>query len=369
MTESFTVVDSDSAPAVFIVENKGTQNQPDFEIQESYEVFLSSENAAPVSFFVGCAGLRNNQTLDVTISAPVPSTVDSNRGDRGFLVGYRKNAGGGIEWGETITVHPTNNTPVEVFVKALQDDLIEEGVRKAIAISSTWNNGSTKNVLTKSVTSVGLVFAGENRDGDVVAGRPLVRTEEFIIGASNEFKVNSIYVPQPDSNESAANQVLSFYVDGVKQTWSTSDYNLSGNVVTINSNYVQANNGKTLAITVRSNILQVDDSKVFLAYEDMEIDSITIGKKNVCEYTEGCDRYYELNGNVITFYNGITRQPMTVHDAVIVNASLPNSYDWENFEQTTTIASSLSSDLLTISVHNSVLSESGRSDFTSTSTM
>ena len=367
LTESFTVVDSDSAPAVFIVENKGTQNQPDFEIQESYEVFLSSENAAPVSFFVGCAGLQNNQTLDVTISAPVPSTVDSNRGDRGFLVGYRKNAGGGIEWGETITVHPTNNTPVEVFVKALQDDLIEEGVRKAIAISSTWNNGSTKNVLTKSVTSVGLVFAGEDRDGDVVAGRPLVRTEEFIIGASNEFKVNSIYVPQPDSNEAAANQVLSFYVDGVKQNWSTSDYNLSGNVVTINSNYVQANNGKTLAITVRSNILQVDDSKVFLAYEDMEIDSITIGKKTVCEYTEGCDRYYELNGNVITFYNGITRQPMTVHDAVIVNASLPNSYDWENFEQTTTNASSLSSDLLTISVHNSVLSESGRSDFTSTS--
>ncbi|MCQ2102269.1 MAG: hypothetical protein MJY98_03480, partial [Fibrobacter sp.] len=365
LTESFTVVDSDSAPAVFIVENKGTQNQPDFEIQESYEVFLSSENAAPASFFVGCAGLQNNQTLDVTISAPVPSTVDSNRGDRGFLVGYRKNAGGGIEWGETITVHPTNNTPVEVFVKALQDDLIEEGVRKAIAISSTWNNGSTKNVLTKSVTSVGLVFAGENRDGDVVAGRPLVRTEEFIIGASNEFKVNSIYVPQPDSNEAAANQVLSFYVDGVKQNWSTSDYNLSGNVVTINSNLLQAE--KTLTICVRSNVLRVDDSKVYLAYEDMEIDSITIGKKTVCEYTEGCDRYYELNGNVITFYNGITRQPMTVHDAVIVNASLPNSYDWENFEQTTTNASSLSSDLLTIFEHNSVLSESGRSDFTSTS--
>ncbi|SOE56056.1 Ca2+-binding protein, RTX toxin-related [Fibrobacter sp. UWT3] len=299
LTESFTVVDSDSAPAVFIVENKGTQNQPDFEIQESYEVFLSSENAAPVSFFVGCAGLQNNQTLDVTISAPVPSTVDSNRGDRGFLVGYRKNAGGGIEWGETITVHPTNNTPVEVFVKALQDDLIEEGVRKAIAISSTWNNGSAKNVLTKSVTSVGLVFAGENRDGDVVAGRPLVRTEEFIIGASNEFKVNSIYVPQPDSNEAAANQVLSFYVDGVKQNWSTSDYNLSGNVVTINPNLLQAE--KTLTICVRSNVLRVDDSKVYLAYEDMDIDSITIGKKTVCEYTEGCDRYYELNGNVITW--------------------------------------------------------------------
>ncbi|WP_139261206.1 calcium-binding protein [Fibrobacter sp. UWOV1] len=365
LTESFTVVDSDSAPAVFIVENKGTQNQPDFEIQESYEVFLSSENAAPVSFFVGCAGLQNNQTLDVTISAPVPSTVDSNRGDRGFLVGYRKNAGGGIEWGETITVHPTNNTPVEVFVKALQDDLIEEGVRKAIAISSTWNNGSAKNVLTKSVTSVGLVFAGENRDGDVVAGRPLVRTEEFIIGASNEFKVNSIYVPQPDSNEAAANQVLSFYVDGVKQNWSTSDYNLSGNVVTINPNLLQAE--KTLTICVRSNVLRVDDSKVYLAYEDMDIDSITIGKKTVCEYTEGCDRYYELNGNVITFYNGITRQPMTVHDAVIVNASLPNCYDWENFEQTTPNASSLSSDLLNIFEHNSVLSESGRSDFTSTS--
>ncbi|MCQ2104647.1 MAG: hypothetical protein MJZ26_02540 [Fibrobacter sp.] len=368
LTESFTVVDSDSAPAVFIVENKGSQSQPDYEIRESYDVFISSEgNAAMASFFVGCAGLQDNQTLDVTISAPVPSAVDSNRGDRGFLVGYWKNESASIVWDETITVHPTNDSPVEVFVKALEDGLTEECARRAISISSTWNSGSSKTVLTKSVTSVGVTFAGEKRTDDVVAGKPLVFTEEFIIGASNEFKVNSIYVRPSDSSETAdINQELSFYVDGVKQNWTINNqYKLSDNVVTINSNLLQTE--KTLTICVRSNVLRVDDSKVYLAYEDMVISSVKVGNKSVGGYTEGCDRYYELNGNVITFYNSITRQPMTIHDAVTVNANLPNSYDWEIAKQTTANATSLSNDLLTISAHNSVLSESGRRDFTSTS--
>ena len=358
--ESFTVVDSDTEAAVFIVKNVGTDALPDYQISESSDVFLEKEGDV-ASFFVGCAGLENGKTLNVTVSAPILSTMDFNRGDRGFQVSED-----GVNWGTTITVHPTADQPARVFVRALADTLEEEGVRKSIAITSEVCVGSAKSVLTKSVNSVGLVFKGENKSNAQTsfAAYPLTYTDEFIIGSNQSFKLNAI----SDKDLDLDTVVLNFYVNGVLQQWQkNTDFTVADGAVTIGKSLPL---GGILTINVRSKNIRLDDSRLSLAYEDVSVSSVTVGGESVsCGYSDDSKLFYELNGNVITFYNAITKQPMTVHGVVSVEATLPESYVWEQLENAaaTTSQAETQRGMLKIDAHDTAIAETAGSGFNSVS--
>lgn len=382
MTENFTVVDSDSQPAVFVVAKENGDAEAPYCIQASAEVVLGNENV-DATFFIGCAGLAEGQSIDVTISAPMLSNADFNRGDRGFLIGTYDEESNAIVYATTRIVHFTANTvgnPIEVHVKACEDTLIEEGTCKAIAISSKLNSGV---VLSKSVTSVGLVFAGEARESAVsdFAARPLVATQEFTVGASSEFKLNMIPVPkkadgsQGDVEEEEVVETadvereFTFYVNGEKQDWVIdTHYTLVDNVVKVNDSVFDTlSEGDKLVVSVRSNEMRVDDTRVALAYEDVLVSSVLVDGAEILP-TATSGRYYELNGNVITFYDALTKRPTTIHGVVRVEAEIPEEYDWETFGQGDVAAvENQNESLLTIEAHASVLAESGASSFTSVS--
>ena len=382
MTENFTVVDSDSQPAVFVVAKENGDAEAPYRIQASAEVVLGNENV-DATFFIGCAGLAEGQSIDVTISAPMLSNADFNRGDRGFLIGTYDEESNAIVYATTRIVHFTANTvgnPIEVHVKACEDTLIEEGTCKAIAISSKLNSGV---VLSKSVTSVGLVFAGEARESAVsdFAARPLVATQEFTVGASSEFKLNMISVPkkadgsQGDVEEEEVVETadvereFTFYVNGEKQDWVIdTHYTLVDNVVKVNDSVFDTlSEGDKLVVSVRSNEMRVDDTRVALAYEDVLVSSVLVDGAEILP-TATSGRYYELNGNVITFYDALTKRPTTIHGVVRVEAEIPEEYDWETFGQGDVAAvENQNESLLTIEAHASVLAESGASSFTSVS--
>ncbi|WP_143149803.1 calcium-binding protein, partial [Fibrobacter sp. UWT2] len=382
MTENFTVVDSDSQPAVFVVAKENGDAEAPYRIQASAEVVLGNENV-DATFFIGCAGLAEGQSIDVTISAPMLSNADFNRGDRGFLIGTYDEESNAIVYATTRIVHFTANTvgnPIEVHVKACEDTLIEEGTCKAIAISSKLNSGV---VLSKSVTSVGLVFAGEARESAVsdFAARPLVATQEFTVGVSSEFKLNMIPVPkkadgsQGDVEEEEVVETadvereFTFYVNGEKQDWVIdTHYTLVDNVVKVNDSVFDTlSEGDKLVVSVRSNEMRVDDTRVALAYEDVLVSSVLVDGAEILP-TATSGRYYELNGNIITFYDALTKRPTTIHGVVRVEAEIPEEYDWETFGQGDVAAvENQNESLLTIEAHASVLAESGASSFTSVS--
>ena len=382
MTENFTVVDSDSQPAVFVVAKENGDAEAPYRIQASAEVVLGNENV-DATFFIGCAGLAEGQTIDVTISAPMLSNADFNRGDRGFLIGTYDEESNAIVYATTRIVHFTANTvgnPIEVHVKACEDTLIEEGTCKAIAISSKLNSGV---VLSKSVTSVGLVFAGEARESAVsdFAARPLVATQEFTVGASSEFKLNMIPVPkkadgsQGDVEEEEVVETadvereFTFYVNGEKQDWVIdTHYTLVDNVVKVSDSVFDTlSEGDKLVVSVRSNEMRVDDTRVALAYEDVLVSSVLVDGAEILP-TATSGRYYELNGNVITFYDALTKRPTTIHGVVRVEADIPEEYDWETFGQGDVAdVENQNESLLTVEAHASVLAESGANSFTSVS--
>ena len=382
MTENFTVVDSDSQPAVFVVAKENGDAEAPYRIQASAEVVLGNENV-DATFFIGCAGLVEGQTIDVTISAPMLSNADFNRGDRGFLIGTYDEESNAIVYATTRIVHFTANTvgnPIEVHVKACEDTLIEEGTCKAIAISSKLNSGV---VLSKSVTSVGLVFAGEARESAVsdFAARPLVATQEFTVGASSEFKLNMIPVPkkadgsQGDVEEEEVVETadvereFTFYVNGEKQDWVIdTHYTLVDNVVKVSDSVFDTlSEGDKLVVSVRSNEMRVDDTRVALAYEDVHVSSVLVDGAEILP-TATSGRYYELNGNVITFYDALTKRPTTIHGVVRVEAEIPEEYDWETFGQGDVAdVEKQNESLLTVETHASVLAESGANSFTSVS--
>ncbi|MBQ9226503.1 MAG: calcium-binding protein [Fibrobacter sp.] len=382
LTENFTVVDSDSQPAVFVVAKENGDAEAPYRIQASAEVVLGNENV-DATFFIGCAGLAEGQTIDVTISAPMLSNADFNRGDRGFLIGTNDEESNAIVYATTRIVHFTANTvgnPIEVHVKACEDTLIEEGTCKAIAISSKLNSGV---VLSKSVTSVGLVFAGEARESAVsdFAARPLVATQEFTVGASSEFKLNMIPVPkkadgsQGDVEEEEVVETadvereFTFYVNGEKQDWVIdTHYTLVDNVVKVSDPVFDTlSEGDKLVVSVRSNEMRVDDTRVALAYEDVLVSSVLVDGAEILP-TATSGRYYELNGNVITFYDALTKRPTTIHGVVRVEADIPEEYDWETFGQGDVAdVENQNESLLTVEAHASVLAESGANSFTSVS--
>ena len=350
LNETFTVVDSDKNAAVFIAKNVGTDAQPIYRIQESAEVFLEKEGDV-ASFYVGCAGLKSGESLNVTVSAPILSNKDFICGDRGFVVSED-----GVNWSSSITVHPTAVNSVKIYVKALADSLVEEGCKKSIAISSELVAGTSKKVLSKSVNSVVLTFGGESRDDAKIdfEANPLVSTEEFIVGGNKTFEVKSI----PKGNTTH----LTFYVNGEKRD--NIKYSVKDNVVTINETLSSSD---VLTINVRSKTLSIDDSRVYLAFDSAKINSVCIGSSTVVQhgYSEGCSLFYELNGNVITFYNGTTKLPVTIHDKVTVSAELPDDYDWETYTDSITAAVDNNSGLLSVKAHDSALVESSGSTFNS----
>ena len=357
--ESFTVVDSDTEAAVFIVKNVGTEDQPDYQISESSDVFLEKEGDV-ASFFVGCAGLENGKTLNVTVSAPILSTMDFNRGDRGFQVSTD-----GVNWDTTITVHPATGLPAQVFVRALNDTLVEEGARKSIAITSELE-GTSKKVLTKSVNSVGVIFKGDGKANAQTsfAANPLTSTEEFIIGSNQSFKLNAISEKTLDLDS----VVLNFYVNGELQQWQKdTDFTVADGVVAISASLPL---GGILTVNVRSKNIRLDDSRLSLAYEDVDVSSLKVnGELIPCGYSESSKLFYELNGNVITFYNAITKQPMTVHGVVTVEAVLPDSYVWEQLENAavTTLQTETQKGMLKIDAHDTAIAETAGSGFNSVS--
>jgi hypothetical protein len=256
----------------------------------------------------------------------------------------------------------SGNTPVAVHVKALADDLKEEGARKAISISSTWSNGNK--MLTKSVTSVGVTFAGEDKDAAVASLKtyPFAYTEEFVYNGNNEFKMNSILNKNGDN---VVSNKISIYVNGVNSTTASSSATVGENGVITVAN-LSANTNDKIVISVRTNALRIDDSKVALAYEGASITSVTVDGKEIGTFVSGCKQYYELNGNVITFYNGLTGQPMTMHGVVTVEGvELQANYEWENYAGASTAApihSSSAGGFLTIEQHSYVLTESMLND-------
>ena len=321
--ETFTLIDTDIEPAVFIVKNNQITSQ--YEIVDSPDIFISGEcdltdpvtHANVEQFYIACAGLKSGEKIVVDVSAPMLSSMNFNRGDQGFVI-----SDDGINWDTTKSVILQGSTPVVIYVKALTDDLFEEGTHKSIAISSKWTNslGQDK-LLTKSVTSVGVTFAGDTQAKAIASfsDYPFVFTEEFICGSNTEFRMPSVLKTYTNLKQS-----ISLFVNGEK---------ISGKTQVDRDGYVKVN-GLTLkstdkiTISVRTNAFCVNDSKITLAYEDVDINSLEIDGLPA----QNKDRYYELNGNVITFYNAITGQPMTVHGVVTINATLPNnSANWENY--------------------------------------
>ena len=349
--ESFTLVDTDVEPAVFILKKEGS----DYKITESPDIFVEKEGSEAV-FYVGCAGLKTGESITVVISAPMLSNMDFNRGDRGFIV---KSEQPDSVWGTTTRVVLSGNTPVAVHVKALADGLLEEGARKAIAVSSTWSNGSK--LLTKSVTSVGVTFAGDNKNSAIASLKknPFVCTEDFVYNGNNVFKMSSIL--NKNGGKDVSNDI-SIYVNGVK----TSNKASVGENGLITINGLTATSGDTITISVRTAALRIDDSKVALAYEGATITSVKVDGNAIGTFVSKCNQYYELNGNVITFYNGLTGQPMTMHGVVTVEGvGFDSNYEWENYTGASTAApihSSSTGGFLTIEQHSYVLTESMSND-------
>ncbi|WP_290737932.1 calcium-binding protein [Fibrobacter sp. UBA3718] len=310
--QKFVVMDTSAAPAVFVSTSETYIADNGLVIQEG----------GVGSFFVGYSGNLKEGSITVDLNIPLLSTSMLQAGDRGILI--KKDSDTTYSDHVQIVFDGKNTQPVKINVKALSDSLSEEDVVKSISLSSVWtytNKGEIlKKLLSKSATAFSLSVKDDKKvSKNDEAKKLLTRTEEYTIGGS-AVALGEFGVELHGANKSN----IHVYLENSDKTIEYTSIDDKG-VLTI-KNYTNDLKDKVLIVNYRSNTMKLDGSKIHLAYDDVaSLSSVKYGTETVyCgadkASKEKKDIYYELNGNVLVFFNTSNQQLATLHGEVSVGS-------------------------------------------------
>ncbi|MBR4784837.1 MAG: calcium-binding protein [Fibrobacter sp.] len=310
--QKFVAMDTSAAPAVFVSTSKTYIADNGLVIQEG----------GVGSFFVGYSGNLKEGSITVDLNIPLLSTSMLQAGDRGILI--KKDSDTTYSDHVQIVFDENNTQPVKINVKALSDSLLEEDVVKSISLNSVWtytNNGEDiEKLLSKSATAFSLSVKDDKKvTKNDEAKKLLTRTEEYTIGG-NTVALGEFGVELHGANKSN----IHVYLENSDKTIEYTSIDDKG-VLTI-KNYTNDLKDKVLIVNYRSNTMKLDGSKIHLAYDDVaSLSSVKYGTETVyCgadkASKEKKDIYYELNGNVLVFFNTSNQQLATLHGEVSVGS-------------------------------------------------
>ena len=374
INESYTVLDTSEAPAVFIATKKNGAYVIDNSVieitegkTETQEIQGKTEKVP--QFYVAYSGDLKDGEIKVTLTAPMLSTSALQSGDREILISLD---GDSYESFKEIVI-TDKSQPVAVYVKALDDFLREEDLVKTIMMDCVWTHDSASENLEKSANSVMVNVKDSKAVTDTAEfGKLLTRSEEFIISG---LPIELGEIPVALTNES-----MKVYIQGVDGfLTAASDYELDSTTVDgktvytltlIGDEYTKDEyKGRTLVVNYRSNTMAISDSRIRLAYDNVdpstgfkvkyifEAESVdpsnpqlvekTILSKTALEEalknksdTTGIDTsvYYALNGNVLAFYNSTNKQLVNLYGTINITASkwLKDDADGQNTNGTAT---------------------------------
>ena len=365
ITESYTVLDTSEAPAVFIA----TKKNGAYVVDNSVIQVTEGGNVNEPQFYVAYSGDLKGGEIKVTLTAPMLSTSALQSGDREILISLD---GTSYESFKEIVITEASQ-PVAIYVKALDDFLSEEDTVKTIMMDCVWTHDSKDESLEKSANSV-MVNVKDSKavTADDEFGKLLTRSEEFIISG---LPIELGEIPVALNNES-----MKVYIQGVDGfLTAASDYELDSTTVDgktvytltlIGDEYTKDEyKGRTLVVNYRSNTMAISDSRIRLAYDNVDpstnfkvkyifeaesvdpsnpqlVEKIILSKtaleealKNKSD-TTGIDTsvYYALNGNVLAFYNSTNKQLVNLYGTINITASkwLKDDADGQNTNGTAT---------------------------------
>ena len=312
--QKFVVMDTSGAPVVFVsTSDTYIENKP-------VEI---TEGAAEASFFVGYSGNLKEGRIEVELNIPMLSTSMLQAGDRGILI---MDPADSVYKDKVKLVFNSGDVPKEIKIKALSDSLLEDDAVKSISLKSIWyytNEGNDQEILLeKSASAFSLNVKDDGKlTQDTEKKHLLTRTEEFKINgakvALGEFGVE-LY-------ESKTNSVAEIHVY-LENSDKVITYDIDKSGVLTITNYTNDLENKTLIVNYRTDKMKLDGSKIHLAYDDVaSLSSVKYGTETVyCgadkASKEKKDIYYELNGNVLVFFNTSNQQLATLHGEVSVGS-------------------------------------------------
>ncbi|WP_146196361.1 MULTISPECIES: calcium-binding protein [unclassified Fibrobacter] len=310
--QKFVVMDTSGAPVVFVsTSDMYIENKP-------VEI---TEGAAEASFFVGYSGNLKEGTIEVELNIPMLSTSMLQAGDRGILI---MDPADSVYKDKVKLVFNSGDAPKEIKIKALSDSLLEENAVKSVSLKSVWyyseDGKEQEELLSKSANAFSLMVKDDGKlTQNDEAKKLLTRTEEFTI-SGDTVALGEFGIELHDANKSN----IHVYLENSDKIIEYTNIDDKG-VLTI-KNYTNDLKDKVLIVNYRSNTMKLDGSKIHLAYDDVAslsmvkygTEVVYCGADNALK--EKKDIYYELNGNVLVFFNTSNRQLATLHGVVSVGS-------------------------------------------------
>ena len=330
-SDKFVVIDTSlNTPAVFISGDAQTITDPQISISEG----------SAKTFYLRASNIAEGETVKVQLMAPMVSSNDFMRGDRGLLIaacvgsklynGTVKfdSTGAVIEgsdsncvsgYGETIDLYlDASHTSVEISVFALNDLFVESEASKSISISSAQVNaaGEVVKELSKSMTVAPVKVVSDSGARDTI--NLLTYAEEFSGSAS-------VSLPK-----GLGSKVAAVYAAGVNNALTLgTDYSVDIDTLNIKTaTYI----GKKIMVLFRGSNMRIDGAKATLVYDDLSQLDVQFTDEAGSQKTvlaEGAVRpagvtalegvYYRLEGNTIVFFNSGNKRLMTLHGTLSVS--------------------------------------------------
>ena len=306
------VMDTSEAPVVFVSTSSAYIENKPLEI---------TEGAAEVSFFVGYSGNLKEGTIEVELNIPMLSTSMLQAGDRGILI---MDPADSVYKDKVKLVFNSGDAPKEIKIKALSDSLREENAVKSVSLKSVWyyseDGKEQEELLSKSANAFSLMVKDDGKlTQSDEAKKLLTRTEEFTI-SGDTVALGEFGIELHDANKLNIHVYLENSDKIIEYT------NIDDKGVLNIKNYTNDLKDKVLIVNYRSNTMKLDGSKIHLAYDDVaSLSMVKYGTEDVyCgadnALKEKKDIYYELNGNVLVFFNTSNRQLATLHGVVSVGS-------------------------------------------------
>ena len=373
ISETYTVLDTSKEPVVFVASVNETEIPPDIsagQTEPTKEIeYIGINNSALeitegqgwMKFYLAYSGDIKGEAIKVTLTAPMLSTSSMQSGAGEILVGVQTDDS--VEGNEVLGKYGTSvdfelngkTKTIAFFVKAVDDKLLEADAVKSIMMSCIWKG----NVLKRSASAISLiVHDSENVKKDAEFAKLLTKSEEFkISGKTISLGDVPVAVAQDKSN-------VYVYIQETDKVLANTEYEIADGVLTLTDGVFDLYHDRTLVVNYRSNEMDINGSKIRLAYDNIasldevkytvkdesgaevskkiltadELDAYNKSKKDsqaegtgttAPETVDDVDTsiYYALNGNILTFYNSLNKRLVTLCGTISISSAVTNWID------------------------------------------
>ena len=374
ISETYTVLDTSKEPVVFVASVNETEIPPDIsagqtEPTKEFEYIGINNSALEITegqgwmkFYLAYSGDIKGEAIKVTLTAPMLSTSSMQSGAGEILVGVQTDDS--VEGYEVLGKYGTsvdfelngNKKTIAFFVKAVDDKLLEADAVKSIMMSCIWKG----NVLKRSASAISLIVHDSgNVKKDAEFAKLLTKSEEFkISGKTISLGDVPVAVAQDKSN-------VYVYIQETDKVLANTEYEIADGVLTLTDGVFDLYHDRTLVVNYRSNEMDINGSKIRLAYDNIasldevkytvkdesgaevskkkiltadELDAYNKSKKDsqaegtgtiAPETVDDVDTsiYYALNGNILTFYNSLNNRLVTLCGTISISSAVTNWID------------------------------------------